>query len=113
MTPKVTRKDSQNDLFKVRLETLCDPQHALIRLADTIAWKHLDSQLQEHFCTSNGAPALPTRLVAALMYLQHTYNLSDEQIVVDSTVQTNEKSNQTKLRPSVQRPREANTGTVD
>ena len=81
MTPKVTRKDSQNDLFRVRLEALCDPQHALIRLADTIAWKHLDSQLQEHFCTSNGAPALPTRLVAGLMYLQHTYNLSDEQVV--------------------------------
>ena len=50
-------------------------------MAAVMHWDLLDDELGVEFCATAGAPALPTRLMAGLMYLQHTYNLSDEAVV--------------------------------
>ena len=74
--------DLQGDLFKVELETLVDPGHALVRLAGQIDWTFFERELGEQFCDHNGAPAKPVRLMVGLHFLKHTYNLSDEQAVL-------------------------------
>ncbi|WP_201339599.1 transposase [Isorropodon fossajaponicum symbiont] len=33
------------------------------------------------FLSDQGAPAIPTRMIAGLHYLKHLYDLSDEQVV--------------------------------
>ena len=71
----------QDDLFKVRLVDIVNPQHPLVEMKDIIDWPLLDQELGHEFCASNGASALPTRLMVGLMYLQHTFNLSDEAVV--------------------------------
>ena len=40
-----------------------------------------DREFGAQFASPTGRPALPTRLVAGLLYLKHTYALSDEQVV--------------------------------
>ena len=74
--------DLQGDLFKVELETLVDPTHALVRLAGQIDWPFFERELGAQFCDDNGAPAKPVRLMVGLHYLKHAYNLSDEQTVL-------------------------------
>jgi IS5 family transposase len=71
----------QDDGFKIHLEDRVDKNHALVRRAAVMHWDLLDDELGTEFCATAGAPALPTRLMAGLMYLQHTYNGSDEAVV--------------------------------
>src|ERR1039457_1821080 len=72
----------QDDLFKVELEAIINPDYPLVRLAGQIDWASFESALGKHFCEYNGAPAKPVRLMVGLHYLKHTYNLSDEQTVL-------------------------------
>jgi|TARA_B110000211_G_scaffold234699_1_gene305698 IS5 family transposase len=81
MKPKPLDPKPQDDLFKIRLDDLVNKNHALVRMAEVMHWDLLDDELGAEFCATAGAPALPTRLMAGLMYLQHTYNLSDEAVV--------------------------------
>ncbi len=80
MKPKKKTAIPQSDMFKPRLEDIINPNHALVRLASVIDWERLDVELGQHFATV-GAAALPTRLMAGLMYLQHLHNLSDEALL--------------------------------
>ena len=81
MKPNPLDPKPQDDLFKIRLDDLVNKNHALVRMAEVMHWDLLDDELGAEFCATAGAPALPTRLMAGLMYLQHTYNLSDEAVV--------------------------------
>jgi IS5 family transposase len=72
----------QDDLFKVELETIINPDHPLVHLARQIDWASFESALGKNFCEHFGAPAKPVRLMVGLHYLKHTYNLSDEQTVL-------------------------------
>lgn len=80
MKPRTPGSDPQDQLFQVRLIDIVDPAHPLIRLAGSIDWESLDNQLSAHFATT-GATALPSRLVAGLLYLQHLHGLSDEAVL--------------------------------
>ena len=80
MKPRSSQPDLQDDLFKTRLSDLINPDHKLYRLAGLIDWNMLEQQISPGF-GDLGAPALPVRLVAGLMYLQHTYSVSDEAVV--------------------------------
>ena len=80
MKPRSSQPDRQDDLFKTRLSDLINPEHKLCRLARLIDWEMLEQQISPGF-GDLGAPALPVRLVAGLMYLQHTYSVSDEAVV--------------------------------
>jgi IS5 family transposase len=71
--------DLQDDLFKVELDAIIDPDHSLVRLAGQIDWAFFERQRGAQFCETNGAPAKPVRLMVGLHYLKQTFNLSDEQ----------------------------------
>ena len=81
MKPRKSKPLPQDDLFKVRLQDIVNPQHPLVEMRDMVDWSTLDQELGHKFCATNGASALPTRLMVGLMYLQHTFNLSDETVV--------------------------------
>ena len=81
MKPRKQKVTPQDDLFKVRLQDIVNPQHPLVEMRDMVDWSTLDQELGHKFCATNGASALPTCLMVGLMYLQHTFNLSDETVV--------------------------------
>jgi len=58
-----------------------DLHHPLVELADMIDWSVIDRVASEPFQPGPGRPILRPRLIAGLLYLQHTFNLSDEQVV--------------------------------
>ena len=72
------RDDRSKDLFRPALEEIIDMGHALVRLANEIDWRFLDQRFSAVCQPGPGQPPLPTRLVAGLLILKHTHNLSDE-----------------------------------
>ena len=80
MKPKNTPLP-QDDLFKNRLETMIDIKHKLVKLSELIDWQSFDNDWGKLFPSNQGAPAIPTRMIAGLHYLKHLYDLSDEQVV--------------------------------
>jgi IS5 family transposase len=71
----------EDDLFRQELINIINMRHELVRLAALIDWSVFDRQFGAQFESATGRPALPTRLVAGLLYLKHTYALSDEAVV--------------------------------
>lgn len=80
MGPKPVGPES-NDMFRQRLDELVNLQHPLARLAQHIDWQVFEEKWTGHFPSSRGRPATSTRLIAGLLYLQHTFALSDEDVV--------------------------------
>jgi IS5 family transposase len=72
-----------NDLFRQRLDELVNPSHLLAQLARHIDWSVFERQWASFFPSGRGRPATAPRLVAGLLYLQHTFALSDEEVVGD------------------------------
>ena len=68
-------------LFINRLDELINLKHPLVRLAGLIDWSEIERTFAVSFSSTRGRPALPPRLVAGLLYLQHTFNASDEAVV--------------------------------
>lgn len=81
MGPKPTDECSEQDLFRTELVNLIDTRHELARLAELIDWQAFADEWSPQFTSTTGRPALPTRLMAALLYLKHVYALSDEDVV--------------------------------
>ena len=81
MKPKPQETGGQIDLFNTPLADLLNPKHELYQLAHLIDWKVLDDAFGEFFTENQGAPALPTRLIAGLHYLKHAFARSDEAVV--------------------------------
>jgi hypothetical protein len=83
--------------------------HALVKLARTIDWRFLEEKLGAVYKDGAGQPPLPTRLMAGLAILKHTYNLSDE-VVCDLWHAGPARSSRAKCRVrSGQRPGAAST----
>jgi IS5 family transposase len=78
MRPKERRDSGQADLLRSRLDAIIDMEHALVKLARTIDWSFLEQQFGAVYEDKPGRPPLPTRLMAGLAILKHTYDLSDE-----------------------------------
>jgi len=57
---------------------LIDLNHALVKLAKAIDWRFLEERFGAAYSDRPGHPPLPTRLMAGLAILKHTYDLSDE-----------------------------------
>lgn len=81
MKPRSQETAGQSDLFNTRLADFLNPRHELYRLANLIDWPALDNEFGQFFSPDQGAPALPTRLVAGLHYLKHAFACSDEAVV--------------------------------
>lgn len=78
MRPKERRDSGQADLLRSRLDAIIDMNHALVKLARTIDWRFLEQRFGALYEDKPGRPPLPTRLMAGLAILKHTYDLSDE-----------------------------------
>ena len=53
-------------------------RHELARLAQAIDWPVLEERFGAVYSDGPGMPPLPTRLMAGLTILKHTFDLSDE-----------------------------------
>src|SRR5919205_1064143 len=80
MRPKERRDSGQTDLFRARLDQIIDLKHPLVKLANQIGWPTLETHFGAVYSDGPGQPPLPTRLMAGLAILKHTFNLSDEQL---------------------------------
>jgi IS5 family transposase len=78
MRPRERRETGEQDLFRSRLDQIIDMNHPLVRLARTVDWPFLEVRFGEVYTDGAGHPPLPTRLMAGLAILKHTYDLSDE-----------------------------------
>src|ERR1700710_2514721 len=78
MRPRERRESGEQDLFRSRLDQVINMDHALAKLARTIDWVFLEEKFGAVYKDGAGQPPLPTRLMAGLAILKHTYNLSDE-----------------------------------
>jgi len=78
MRPRERRESGEQDLFRSRLDQVINMEHALVKLARTIDWRFLEDKFGAVYKDGAGQPPLPTRLMAGLAILKHTYNLSDE-----------------------------------
>lgn len=78
MRPRERRESGQGDLLRARLDQIIDMNHALAKLARTIDWGFLEQRFGAVYSDGPGQPPLPTRLMAGLAILKHTFDLSDE-----------------------------------
>ena len=80
MRPRERRENGEQDLFRSRLDQVINMDHALVKLARTIDWRFLEEKFGAVYADGSGRPPLPTRLMAGLAILKHSYNLSDETV---------------------------------
>src|SRR6478736_8656285 len=78
MRPRERRESCEQDLFRSRLDQIIDMNHELVKLARAIDWQFLKETFGAVYSDKPGQPPLPTRLMAGLAILKHTFNLSDE-----------------------------------
>ena len=74
---------TQGRLFESRLSDQLNPNHELIHLARQIDWVNWDKECSDIFTDNSlgGQPPKPVRLIIGLIMLQHTYNLSDKEVI--------------------------------
>jgi IS5 family transposase len=80
MRPRERRESGEQDLFRSRLDQVINMDHALAKLSRTIDWGFLEQKFGAVYTDGPGQPPLPTRLMAGLAILKHTYGLSDEAV---------------------------------
>lgn len=80
MGPKPSTPQS-GELFRQTLREQINLKHPLVRLSDLIQWERVDAIVTPQFQSRTGRPATSPRLVAGLLYLQHAFDLSDEEVV--------------------------------
>ena len=68
-------------LFRQTLREQINLKHPLVKLADLIEWEPIDAVCASRFKPGRGCPATSPRLIAGLLYLQHAFDLSDEDVV--------------------------------
>lgn len=73
--------EEQDDLLRPRLVDMIDMRHEQVKLAELIDWEFFEREWAGFFPSATGRPATSPRLVAGLMYLQHTFRLSDEAVI--------------------------------
>ena len=71
----------EGDFFRQPLREQINLKHPLVRLADLIDWERLNAAMSASFVSQRGRPATSPRLIAGLLYLQHAFDLSDEDVV--------------------------------
>jgi IS5 family transposase len=82
MKPKAQPKTHEQPLLAtMRLDLALDLSHPLVRLADALPWDALAEEFGPLYCSDNGRPAVPIRLMAGLHFLKHMEGMSDEAVV--------------------------------
>lgn len=75
------RTSKQLSLFS-SLEDMLNHQHPLFQLSHKINWQRFDDAFSPLYCSTNGRPAHPIRLMCGLLILKHLRNVSDETVVL-------------------------------
>ena len=78
--PRERRDTGEQDLFRARLDQILNMRHELVRLARAIDWAALEERFGAVYAHGPGMPPLPTRLMAGLTILKHSFSLSDEEL---------------------------------
>ncbi|GGI34262.1 hypothetical protein GCM10010987_78520 [Bradyrhizobium guangdongense] len=78
MRPRERRETGEQDLFRSLLDQIIDRKHSLATLARTVDWGFLEQAFGMVYTDGPSQSPLPTRLIAGLGILKHTYDLSDE-----------------------------------
>jgi Transposase domain (DUF772) len=81
MRPTQPDPREPDDLFRARLSQQINRRHPLVRLAGLIDWRVFEDRFGELYHPHVGRPGIPIRLMIGLSYLQHTFRLSDEEVV--------------------------------
>lgn len=63
------------------LDDLLNQQHPLYQLSHKIDWSRFEHAFTPLYCSSNGNPGKPVRLMCGLLILKHLRNISDESVV--------------------------------
>jgi len=63
------------------LDDLLNQQHSLHKLSHKINWSVFETAFTPLYCSDNGRPAKPIRLMCGLLILKHLRNISDESVV--------------------------------
>ena len=69
------------DFFQQPLVELINHKYSLVKLAELIDWPMFETRWAEFFPSRTGRPVTSPRLIAGLMYLQHTFGCSDEDLI--------------------------------
>jgi len=81
MRPREMKRSPMDDLFRQRLDNIIDMRHELVKLTEIIDWSSLSDEFAGLYSNVTGRVGKPIRLMAGIILLQHTYNLSDEEVV--------------------------------
>ncbi len=74
------RTSKQLSMFS-SLEDMLSHQHPLFQLSNKINWERFENAFSPLYCSTNGRPAHPIRLMCGLLILKHLCNVSDEMVV--------------------------------
>ena len=74
------RTSKQLSMFS-SLEDMLSHEHPLFQLSNKINWKRFENASSPLYCSNNGRPAHPIRLMCGLLILKHLRNVSDEMVV--------------------------------
>jgi IS5 family transposase len=67
--------------FYSTFEEQLNRKHPLYILSNRVDWHQFDEAFKDLYCSDNGRPAKPIRLMVSLLMLKHIRNLSDESVV--------------------------------
>ena len=74
------RTSKQLSMFS-SLEDMLSHEHPLFQLSNKINWESFENAFSPLYCSNNGRPAHPIRLMCGLLILKHLRNVSDEMVV--------------------------------
>ena len=74
------RTSKQLSMFS-SLEDMLSHEHPLFQLSNKINWERFENAFSPLYCSNNGRPAHPIRLMCGLLILKHLRNVSDEMVV--------------------------------
>ena len=60
---------------------LLDQRHELVKLNALMDWPAFDARFKGFFKGEHGRPPVKTRVIVAALYLKHTFNLSDDEVI--------------------------------
>jgi IS5 family transposase len=81
MRPYQTDPEPPEDLWRARLSQQIDLRHPLVQLAGLIDWQGFEVRFGKLYHPHLGRPGVSIRLMVGLCYLQHTFQLSDQEVV--------------------------------
>ncbi len=71
----------QEDFFRHPLREQINLNRPLMKLIELIDWERLHGVMSASFVSQRSRPASSPRLIAGLLYLQHAFDLFDEDVV--------------------------------